>query len=204
VTVGFGFPRAAIFAVAWLCIAGAGGAMGQGASLDEGMRIYKSANCVGCHKWSGNGGGSYGGAAANLRQTQLSLAEIEETIRCGRPMAGMPHFQTDAYSDGTCYGLKEADLADGKMPPGTSHPLRPADIKAVAEYVATQIKGKGEPTFTQCQAFFGSETRVCDVYARQGEGAPDVSASSSAEVPSHRHMQVEAASDANAPSTSGK
>jgi mono/diheme cytochrome c family protein len=204
VTVGFGFPRAAIFAAAWLCTAGAGGAMGQGASLDEGMRIYKSANCVGCHKWSGNGGGSYGGAAANLRQTQLSLAEIEETIRCGRPMAGMPHFQTDAYSDGTCYGLKEADLADGKMPPGTSHPLRPADIKAVAEYVATQIKGKGEPTFTQCQAFFGSETRVCDVYARQGEGAPDASASSSAEVPSHRHMQVEAASDANAPSTSGK
>ena len=203
-TVGFGFPRAAIFAVAWLCIAGAGGAMGQGASLDEGMRIYKSANCVGCHKWSGNGGGSYGGAAANLRQTQLSLAEIEETIRCGRPMAGMPHFQTDAYSDGTCYGLKEADLADGKMPPGTSHPLRPADIRAVAEYVATQIKGRGEPTFAQCQTFFGSETRVCDVYARQGEGARDASASGSAEVPSHRHMQVEAASDANAPSTSGK
>jgi Cytochrome C oxidase, cbb3-type, subunit III len=204
VTIGFGFPRAAIFAAAWLCTAGAGGAMGQGASPDEGMRIYKSANCVGCHKWSGNGGGSYGGAAANLRQTQLSLTEIEETVRCGRPMAGMPHFQADAYSDGTCYGLKEADLSDGKMPPGTSHPLRPADIKMVAEYVATQIKGKGEPTFAQCQAFFGGETRVCDVYARQGEGARDASASSAAEVPSHRHMQVEAASDANAPSTSRK
>jgi mono/diheme cytochrome c family protein len=178
--------------------------MAQPASSDEGMRIYKAANCVGCHKWSGIGGGSYGGAAANLRQTQLSVSQIEETVRCGRPMAGMPHFQTDAYSDGKCYGLTEADLSDGKMPPGTSHPLRPADIKAVAEYVATHIKAKGEPTFAQCQAFFGSDTRVCDVYARQGDGARDASAPGSAEVPSHRHMQVEAAGDANAPSASRK
>ena len=140
VTTGIGLVRAAVCAAVLLLIAGAGGAMAQPASTDEGMRIYKAANCAGCHKWSGNGGGSYGGAAANLRQTQLSLSEIEETIRCGRPMAGMPHFQPDAYSDGSCYGLKESDLADGKMPPGTSHPLRPDDIKAVAEYVATQIR----------------------------------------------------------------
>ncbi len=136
-TIGFGLRRATFGAGVWLLVSGAGGAMAQPAASDEGMRIYKVANCVGCHKWSGIGGGSYGGAAANLRQTQLSLGEIEETIRCGRPMAGMPHFQTDAYSDGKCYGLKEADLPEGKMPPGTSHPLRPADIAAVAEYVVT-------------------------------------------------------------------
>jgi mono/diheme cytochrome c family protein len=202
VTTGIGFLRAAVCAAVLLWIAGPGGAMAQPASADEGMRIYKAANCAGCHKWSGNGGGSYGGAAANLRQTQLSLSEIEETIRCGRPMAGMPHFQPDAYSDGTCYGLKESDLADGKMPPGTSHPLRPDDIKAVAEYVATQIKGKGEPTFAQCQAFFGSETRVCDVYAKQGEGGgnQDAASSGAAGASPHQHMQVEAAGDANAPS----
>jgi hypothetical protein len=200
VTFGFLPQRAAIGAAVSLLIAGAGGVMAQSAPPDEGMRVYKSANCVGCHKWSGNGGGSYGGAAANLRQTQLSLREIEETIRCGRPMAGMPHFQPDAYSDGTCYGLKESDLADGKMPPGTSHPLRPDDIKAVAGYVATQIKGKGEPTFAQCQAFFGSETRVCDIYAKQSEGGSQAaSASESPGAASHRHLQVEAAGDANAP-----
>jgi hypothetical protein len=204
VTIGFGFPRAVISAGVWLLIVGAGGAMAQPAAGDEGMRIYKAANCVGCHKWSGTGGGSYGGAAANLRQTQLGLGEIEETIRCGRPMAGMPHFQTDAYADGKCYGLREADLADGKMPPGTSHPLRPADITAVAEFVATRIKGQGEPSLAQCQAFFGSETRVCDVYARPGEGARGASAAGAAEAPSHRHMQVEAAGDANAPGASQK
>jgi len=202
VTTGFGLSWAAIGIGVWLLLGA--GAMAQPAASDEGMRFYKAANCVGCHKWSGIGGGSYGGAAANLRQTQLSLGDIAETIRCGRPMAGMPHFQSDAYSDGKCYGLKEADLADGKMPPGTSHPLRPADITAVAEYVATYIKGKGDPTFAQCQAFFGNETRVCDVYARPGESARDASAPGSTEAASHRHLQVEAASDANAPSTSPK
>jgi hypothetical protein len=200
VTTGIGFVRAAVCAAVLLWIAGAGGAMGQPASADEGMRIYKSANCVGCHKWSGNGGGSYGGAAANLRQTQLSLSQIEETIRCGRPMAGMPHFQLDAYADGTCYGLKESDLADGKMPPEANRPLRPADIKAVAEYVVSHIKGQGDPTFTQCQAFFGAGTRVCDVYAKQGEGgSKDTASSAPAEASPHAHMQVEAAGDANAP-----
>ena len=145
--------------------------MAQPASSDEGMRIYKSANCVGCHKWSGNGGGSYGGAAANLRQTQLSLSEIEETIRCGRPMAGMPHFQTRCLC-GWHLLWSEGSLIwqTARCRRRTNRPLRPADIKAVAEYVVSHIKGKGEPTFAQCQAFFGTGTRVCDVYAKQGEG----------------------------------
>jgi mono/diheme cytochrome c family protein len=42
------------------------------AENDEGVRVFKSANCVGCHKWTGSGGGGYGGAAANLRQTALT------------------------------------------------------------------------------------------------------------------------------------
>jgi hypothetical protein len=202
-TTDFPSLRYVIGAAAWLLVAGAGGAIGQFAPSDDGMRIYKSANCVGCHKWSGNGGGSYGGAAANLRQTQLTLSEIEETIRCGRPMAGMPHFQPDAYSDGKCYGLKESDLPEDKRPPGTNHPLRPADIKAVAEYVATQIKGKGDPTFAQCQSFFGSGTRVCDTYAAQGE-SKQASAPNAVDASSHPHMQVEAAPDANAPNGARK
>jgi hypothetical protein len=113
-------------------------------------------------------------------------------------MAGMPHFQLDAYADGSCYGLKESDLEGGKMPPEANRPLRPADIKAVAEYVVANIKGKGDPTFAQCQAFFGTGTRVCDVYAKENEGGSKDSGT--AEASPHRHMQVEAAGDANAPS----
>ena len=86
----------------------------------------KSANCVGCHKWSGNGGGSYGGDAANLGNPAEPQRDEEDSMPS---MAGMPHFQPDAYADGKCYGLKESDLPQDKMPPGTSHPLRPADMK---------------------------------------------------------------------------
>ena len=158
---------------------------------------------MGCHKWNGNGGGGYGGAAANLRQTALSPEQIEQTIRCGRLGSGMPHFDADAYSDGRCYGLKRSALPAGQMPPEPDHPLRPADIHAVATYVVTHIKGKGDPTLAQCQAFFGTGTRVCDVYAKTGApaGAGPQTASAPSGQPaaaSHGHLSVDAAPDANA------
>ncbi len=170
-----------------------GPAWGEEPHANEGMRVFKSANCMGCHKWSGVGGGGYGGAAANLRATQLSLDEIQETIRCGRPGTGMPHFQADAYDDGRCYGLKKADLPADKMPPEPDHPLRPEDIKAVANYVVTSIKGKGAPDLADCQAFFGTGSRVCDIYGSDGKGA-------SASASSHQHLKVDAAQDTNAAS----
>jgi cytochrome c len=161
-------------------------AVAQPAAADDGLQIFKSANCAGCHKWSGVGGGGYGGAAANLRQTALSIEQIEETIRCGRPSTGMPHFGADAYADGSCYGLKAADLTNGTMPPEPDHSLRPADIHDVATYVVTHIKGQGEPNLTQCEAFFGTGSRVCDVYADQGSGGSP-----------HGHIKIDAATDAN-------
>jgi Cytochrome C oxidase, cbb3-type, subunit III len=164
------------------------------------MRIFKSANCMGCHKWSGIGGGGYGGAAANLRATQLTPQQIEETVRCGRPGTGMPHFQADAYDDGRCYGLKKADLPSDKMPPEPDHPLRAEEIKVVAEYVVISIKGKGAPDLAQCQAFFGTRSRVCDIFEPDEEGGAAAGAS-----PPHGHLKVEAAHDANAAtSASGK
>jgi Cytochrome C oxidase, cbb3-type, subunit III len=161
-------------------------AASQPAAADDGLQIFKSANCAGCHKWSGVGGGGYGGAAANLRQTTLSIQQIEETIRCGRPATGMPHFAADAYADRSCYGLKAADLTNGTMPPEPDHPLRPSDIHDVATYVVTHIKGQGEPNLAQCEAFFGTGSRVCDVYAEQGSHGSPLG-----------HMKVDAATDAN-------
>lgn len=152
---------------------------------------------MGCHKWSGVGGGGYGGAAANLRHTSLSLDQIELTIRCGRLLTGMPHFKADAYSDGGCYGMKKAQLPAGQMPPEPDHPLRPGEIRAVAEYVLNDIKGKDDPTFAQCQAFFGTGTRVCDTYPGQDAGKAQAVSAASGEA-SHRHLTVDAAPDANA------
>ncbi len=178
---------------AWAEGTHAEGTHADGTHANGGNLIFKSANCVGCHKWSGVGGGGYGGAAANLRATQLTPEQIQETVRCGRPGTGMPHFQADAYADGRCYGLKKSDLPSDQMPPEPDHPLRPEEIKAVAGYVVTSIKGKGAPNLTDCQAFFGTASRVCDIYQPADGRSGAVAASS------HGHLKVDAAQDANAP-----
>ena len=56
--------------------------------------------------------------------------------------------------------------------------LRPNDIEAVADYVIANLKGKGEPNYAECVAFFGDTSRVCDVYKTQDSPAanPDVGA----------------------------
>jgi mono/diheme cytochrome c family protein len=135
---------------------------GGGSGDDAGRRVFKQANCVGCHHWTGTGGGGYGGAAGNLRTTQLTREQLVETIRCGRPATGMPYFERDAYTDGRCYGLKKADLADGQMPPAPDRFLRASEVEVVADYVIANLQGRGEPTFAECQAFFGTQTRACN------------------------------------------
>ena len=152
--------------------------------LAEGMRIYKAANCVGCHKWDGQGGGGYGGAAANLRKTQLDYNAIVMTVTCGRPGTGMPHFQEEAYSDGHCYGLKAGDIPPDQKVAAPIKWLRPHDILTVAKYVDENLKGKGAPTYAQCQAFFGTTSRVCETYPHPGGSGP-------------KHMTVDSAPDNN-------
>ena len=45
-------------------------------SPEAGRAIFKRANCVGCHKWHGDGGGGYGGAALSLRKTELDNSRL--------------------------------------------------------------------------------------------------------------------------------
>lgn len=150
--------------------------MGAGGGGDAGQKVFKSANCVGCHHWTGTGGGSYGGASANLRATQLTPEQIAEVVRCGRPSTGMPFFERNAYSDGRCYGgLRAADLPPDQLPPEPDHYLRAPEIEAVTGYVIANLKGRGEPTFAECQAFFGTQTRACNIY-KPKEGAVDAAA----------------------------
>jgi mono/diheme cytochrome c family protein len=135
-------------------------------SSEAGQAIFKRANCVGCHKWHGDGGGGYGGAALSLRKTDLDKQQIMETVRCGRPGTGMPYFFRDSYpSDGApqCYNLTGKDLESMHVAQATIF-LRPEEIAAVAEYVISSIKGKGEPNLADCTAFFGEDSKACDVY----------------------------------------
>ncbi len=136
----------------------------ESSATEAGKRIYR-VNCAGCHQWFGKGGGGYGGAAANLRKTQLDREQIIQTITCGRPGTGMPYHLRDAYTpEHKCYGMTKAE-AGKNMPPEPNNFLRPSEIDAVADYVIATIKGRGdEPTLAECQAFYGTHSRVCDVY----------------------------------------
>ena len=72
-----------------------GAAMSQtsdaAAELRKGKRLYN--RCVPCHKQDGSGGPSYGGYAANLRDTKLNHEEIVAVITNGRRDKGMPTFK---------------------------------------------------------------------------------------------------------------
>jgi mono/diheme cytochrome c family protein len=142
-------------------------------SLESGQAIYKRANCVGCHKWHGDGGGGYGGAALSLRKTELEKPQIMETVKCGRPGTGMPYFSRDSFpSDGApqCYGLTSKDLETMHVAQASVF-LRPEEIEAVTDYVISSIRGKGDPNLADCVAFFGEESKACDVYKGGGHHA---------------------------------
>lgn len=130
---------------------------------DAGKAVFKKANCMGCHKWHGNGGGGYGGDALSLRKTELTKEQIIETASCGRPGTGMPFFTRGAYDTVKCYGMNRQDIGD-QIPPEGGTFLRPNDVKAVADYIIAHIKGKGEPNYAECTSFFSGASRVCDVY----------------------------------------
>ncbi|WP_439373062.1 c-type cytochrome [Bradyrhizobium sp. DASA03120] len=131
---------------------------------DEGQRIYEKANCVGCHKWHGDGGGGYGGAALSLRATQLTRDQIVEVVHCGRPGTGMPHFDRDAYKDYRCYsGVTAQDLGKD-LPLDSATFLRQNEIEKVVDYVLEHIKGKGQTSYQDCIDFFGEGSRACEVY----------------------------------------
>jgi mono/diheme cytochrome c family protein len=133
---------------------------------EAGKAVFKRANCFGCHKWHGNGGGGYGGDALSLRKTELTREQIIEIVGCGRPATGMPFFARGAYDTVQCYGMTRKDIGS-QLPPEANTFLRPNDVEAVADYVIVNIKGKGEPNYSECIEFFGSTSRVCDVYKAQ-------------------------------------
>ncbi|WP_065752928.1 c-type cytochrome [Bradyrhizobium paxllaeri] len=137
---------------------------------NAGKAVFSRANCMGCHKWHGDGGGGYGGDALSLRKTVLTKEQIIETVACGRPGTGMPFFVRGAYDTTSCYDMTRQDVGE-RMPPEGGTFLRPNDIAAVADYLIVHVKGAGEPTYAQCTTFFGNTSRVCDIYKAGAESS---------------------------------
>jgi cytochrome c553 len=136
--------------------------------VEAGFKIWKTKiMCGECHGWSGNGNpdNPRQPRGANLRQTQLTHDQLIEVIKCGRPGAGMPHFDQRAYKDNRCYGVTEADLGD-QTPPSWSTALIPREIEAVATYVEAKIKGRSDFTIPECEEYFGAGAKICETYAR--------------------------------------
>ena len=82
----------------------------QPPKFDYGLSTYKKGNCMGCHKWHGDGGPGYGGAALSLRETGLDREQLITIIACGRPGTNMPFFDKKAYIDERCFGMKFSDF----------------------------------------------------------------------------------------------
>jgi hypothetical protein len=121
-------------------------------------------------KGPGRGGGGWGAPALSLRKTELTKEQIIETVTCGRPGTGMPFFVRGSYDTTKCYEMTRQDVAD-RMPPEANVFLRPNEIEAVADYVLAHVKGKGEPNYDECLAFFGEGSRVCNIYKEAGHAA---------------------------------
>jgi hypothetical protein len=137
----------------------------EAGDVSEGMRLYQQkGNCQACHGWAGDGRkmDSQMPDGANLRESKLDRASLVMVIKCGLPGTAMPAFDRLAYSDGRCYGMKQADLAKNKLtmgdPPAT---LQPREIDTLVDFMVAKIVGKGRMDRSQCVEYWGSDVEIC-------------------------------------------
>src|SRR2546428_3481597 len=136
----------------------------------EGMRLYRQkGNCQACHGWAADGRkmDSQMPDGANLRETRLDRGTLILTIKCGRPGRSMPAFDKLAYSDGRCYGMKQADLKSSGLslpdPPAT---LQPREIELLADFMFAKIIGKGPMNRAKCIEYWGAEVEACSEFPK--------------------------------------
>jgi len=138
--------------------------------IADGMRLYQQkADCQACHGWAGDGHktDSQMPTGANLRETKLNRAGLITVIKCGRLNSQMPAFDKFAYSDGRCYGKKQADLKEypTRMPDPPST-LQQREIDLIADFLMAKIVGKGPMDHDKCVQFWGSETEACKEFKK--------------------------------------
>src|SRR5205085_2045463 len=109
------------------------------ADIADGMRIFRQkANCQACHGWAGDGQkmDSQMPDGADLRESKLDRDDVIIAIKCGRPGREMPAFDKLAYTDGRCYGMKEADVRKPELRlPDPAATLQPREINLVVDFL---------------------------------------------------------------------
>ena len=138
-------------------------AYSQAPKFDYGLSAYKKGNCMGCHKWHGDGGGGYGGVALSLRETGLDREQLITIIACGRPGTNMPFFDKKAYIDERCFGMKFSDFEgdDKNRPLRAKGFLNVRQIEAVVDFIINDLQGQ-KVSKDYCLKFFGKPTRSCE------------------------------------------
>jgi mono/diheme cytochrome c family protein len=138
--------------------------------IAEGMRLFQQkGDCSACHGWAGDGRklDNQMPDGANLRQSAMDRELLILTIKCGRPGTGMPAFDRLAYSDGRCFGLKQADLlARGLELPTPPATLQPNEVNLLADFMMLKMMGKGPMDRAACTAFWGREVEACSEFQR--------------------------------------
>ena len=133
-----------------------------GINLEEynyGLNVYKKGNCMGCHSWHGKGGGGYG-AGVSLRNMNLTLDEIVNIIKCGRPGTGMPYFLRKAYKEEKCYDTTFEDYDESYRPVSSKRFLSPKQIEAVSIFVKEILQNK-KLDKNYCEFFYEKGSKVC-------------------------------------------
>jgi hypothetical protein len=133
-----------------------------------GLRIYRQkADCQACHGWAADGRkmDSQMPDGANLRTTRLDRAKLIIAIKCGIPGKAMPAFDRLAYSDGRCYGMKQADLQKLGSLPDPAATLQPREIEQVADFLFAKVVGKGPMNRAACIEFWGSDVEACKEFS---------------------------------------
>ena len=133
------------------------------ADIAAGGRLFRQkGNCQSCHGWAGDGRkmDSQMPDGSNLRETALDRAALIVTIKCGRPGREMPAFDRLAYSDGRCYGMKQADLKSLRLPdpPAT---LQQREIELIADFLFAKVIKKGPMDRPKCIEYWGAEVETC-------------------------------------------
>jgi hypothetical protein len=138
--------------------------------IAAGMRLFRQkANCQACHGWAGDGRklDAQMPDGADLRASALDREALILLVKCGRPGKGMPAFDKFAYSDGRCYGLKQADLRARNLqmpdPPAT---LQPREIDALADFMFAKIIGKGPMDRAKCIDYWGADVEACNEFGK--------------------------------------
>jgi len=134
-------------------------------TVKAGLEIWKSSGCSDCHGPFANGDKDRDEAptGANLRESRLDGAALKETIRCGRPGAGMPSFDEGAYTVRACGGRPLGPKPDDLYP--TPRDLTLAEIDTLIVYLQARVIGHPRITRADClYYFYDSDESMCEDY----------------------------------------